>query len=82
MNDGVDLVFRNRRCHARLIPAIADHERRPRCHRLIKAGGEIVEHHHPLTGIDEGMNHVAADIAGASSDQDRHTPRSQSTPRS
>ena len=37
-----------------------------------KAGREIVEHHHALAGIDERMHHVAADIAGAAGDQDRH----------
>ena len=40
--------------------------------RPIETGGEIVEHHHPLASIDERMNPVAADIAGAASDQDRH----------
>ena len=72
MDDGVDLVLRNQRRHARLIPAVADHERRARRHRPIEARRQIVEHHHPLAGVDEGMNHVATDIAGAAGDEDRH----------
>ena len=65
-------VLRNQFGDARLVPGVADHERRARCHRPIEAGREIIEHHHPLAGVDECMNHVAADIAGAARDQDRH----------
>ena len=37
-----------------------------------KAGRQIVEHDHALAGIDELVDHVAADIAGAAGDQDCH----------
>src|SRR6516164_4682421 len=72
MDDGVDLVFCNQRRYLRLVPAVTDDEHGPPRHRPIETGGEIVEHHHPLAGIDERMNHVAADITGAAGDQDRH----------
>ncbi len=37
-----------------------------------KPGREVVEHHDRLAGIHELENHVAADIAGAARDQNRH----------
>ena len=33
---------------------------------------EIVEHDDALAGVDERVNHVAADIPGAAGDQDGH----------
>ena len=63
---------RDQRGHARLIAAVADDERHARRHRPVEAGRQIVEHHHALAGIDQRVNHVAADIAGAAGDQDRH----------
>jgi ribonuclease PH len=50
----------------------ADNERRARRHRPVEAGGQIIEHHGLLSGLEEGVNHVAADVAGAAGDQDRH----------
>src|SRR6516162_2167799 len=72
MDDGVDSMFCNQRGHARLVASVTNYERRIPSHRPVEAGGEIVEHHRPLADVDERMNHVAADIAGAASDQDRH----------
>ena len=40
--------------------------------RPVEAGREIVEHDDPLAGVEQRMDHVAADIAGAAGDQDRH----------
>ena len=37
-----------------------------------EAGRQIVEHDHALAGVDQRVHHVAADIAGAAGDQDRH----------
>ena len=72
MDDGVDPMLGDQRRHTRLVSGFPDHERRALRHRPIEAGGEIVEHHHALAGIDQRVNHVAADIAGAAGDQDRH----------
>src|SRR5262249_15991209 len=58
--------------HERLISDVADDERRALRYRPIETGREVVEHHDALAGIDERMNHVASDIAGATGDQDRH----------
>jgi ribonuclease PH len=60
------------RAHARLVSGIADDERRARRHRPVESGGQIIEHHDLVSGIEEGVNRVAADVAGAASDQDRH----------
>jgi hypothetical protein len=65
-------MLRDQGGHARWVAAIADGERRARRDRPIEAGGEIVEQHDALSGIDERVNHVATNIAGAADDQDRH----------
>jgi hypothetical protein len=72
MDYGVDPMRGNERAHARLVSGIADDERRARRHRTVEAGGQIIEHHGLLSGLEEGVNHVAADVAGAAGDQDRH----------
>ncbi len=56
----------------RLIAGLADDERHAFGHRPVEAGREVVEHDHALAGIDQRVHHVAADIAGAAGDQDRH----------
>ena len=56
----------------RLIADVADDERHARRHRPVEAGGEVVEHDHALAGVDQRVDHVAADVAGAAGDQDRH----------
>ena len=43
--------------------------------RPVEAGRQIVEHDDALAGVDQRVDHVAADIAGAAGDQDRHEPR-------
>jgi hypothetical protein len=72
MDNGVDPVLRDQRSHARLISDVTDDERGALRDRPIETGREVVEHHDALAGIDERMNHVASDIAGAAGDQDRH----------
>src|SRR5262249_8739493 len=72
MDNGVDPVLRDQRSHARLVTDVADHERRALRYRPIETGREVVEHHDALAGVDERMNHMASDIAGAAGDQDRH----------
>src|SRR5215471_2635864 len=37
-----------------------------------ESGRQVVEYDHWLAEVSEFMHHVAADIAGAASDQDRH----------
>ena len=75
MDDDVNPVFCDQRRYLRPVPAVTDDERRAPRDRPIEAGGEIVEHYHPLAGIDERMNHVAADIARPAGNQDRHAVR-------
>ncbi len=72
MDDGVDPVLRDRLRDQRLIADIADDKWHARRHRPVEAGREIVEHDHTLAGVEQRVDHVAADIAGAAGDQDRH----------
>ena len=37
----------------------------PLGNRPFEAGRQIVEHDHPFAGLEEGVHHMAADIAGA-----------------
>jgi hypothetical protein len=65
-------VLHDQRSHARLISDVTDDERGALRDRPIETGREVVEHNDALAGIDERMNHVASDIAGAAGDQERH----------
>ena len=59
-------------CDLRLISGIADRKRRAWRHHPIEAGCEIVERHNALSSIEERVNHLAAEIAGAAGDEDCH----------
>jgi len=69
---GVDPMRGDQRAHAQLVSDIADDEPRARRHRPVEAGGQIIEYHYLLSSVEEGVSHVAADVAGAAGDQDRH----------
>jgi hypothetical protein len=56
----------------RLVAGLADDQRHTLGHGPLEAGREIIEHDDVLAGIDQLIDHVAADIPGAASDQDRH----------
>src|SRR5262249_24076976 len=72
MDNGVDPMRGDERAYARLVSGIAGDERRARRHRPVEARGQIIEHHDLVSGLEEGVNHVAADVAGAAGNQDRH----------
>ncbi len=72
MNDGLDLVLLDDGRYQILIPRLADDERDAPCDRPIETGRKIVENDDALAGRDERVDHVAADVAGAAGDQDRH----------
>jgi hypothetical protein len=55
-----------------LVSGIAGDQRRAWRHRPVEPGGQIIEHHDLVAGLKEGVNHVAADVAGAAGNQDRH----------
>ena len=65
MDDGLDLVLRDQRAHARLISRLCDDERRALRHRPVEPGRQIVEHDHALAEIDQRVNHMTSDITGA-----------------
>ncbi len=72
MNDGVDAIVADDAADQRLIAGLADDQRHILGDGPLEAGREIVEHDNRLAGVDQLIDHVAADIAGAASDQDRH----------
>ena len=73
MNDGIDTVLGDGRGSQRLVAGLAHHQRNAFRHCPVEAGREIVEYHDGFAGIEQRVNHVAADIAGATGDQDRHS---------
>jgi len=72
VDDRFDIVLPDQRGDQRLVADIADDQLHPLGQRLGKSGREIVEHQHPLAGIDEIVHRMAADIARAARDQDGH----------
>ena len=58
--------------HERLVPGVTDDKLGALCYRPIETGTEIVEHHDALARIQECVNHVASDVAGAAGDEDSH----------
>ena len=65
MDNGVDPMRGDQRAHAQLVSDIADDEPRARRLRPVEASGQIIEYHYLLSGVEEGVSHVAADVAGA-----------------
>jgi hypothetical protein len=72
MDNRIDSMLGDQFGHERLIAGVADGEQGALRYRPIEPGCKVVEHHHPFPGLEEGVNHVASDIAGAAGDQDRH----------
>ena len=72
MDDGLDAMLGYQARHERLVPGVTDDKRGALRHRPIETGAEIIEHHDALAGIEERVNHVASDVAGAAGDQDSH----------
>jgi hypothetical protein len=58
--------------HERLVPGVTDDKLGALRYRPIETGTEIIEYHDAFAAIEEGVNHVAADVAGAAGDQDSH----------
>ena len=72
MNHGVDAVLCDRPRHQCLIADVADQELCFRRHRPVESGREIVDHNHTLAGVDQRIDRLATNVAGAAGDQDRH----------
>ena len=62
-------------CDQRLIAGLAEDQRHALGDRPVEAGREVVEHDDLLARRDQRIDHVAADVAGAAGDQDRHVAR-------
>ena len=72
MNDGLDRVLLDDGRYHILVPDVADDKGHARGNRPIETGRKIVQHDDGFAGVHQRMNHVAADIAGAAGDQNRH----------
>ncbi len=72
MNDGIHSVLGDHGLHHRLIAGLPDQQRDALRQCPIESGREIVEHDHALAAVDERVDHVTSDIAGAAGDQDCH----------
>ena len=72
MDDRFDIVFGKDLLQHGLVGCIAQVKTRSRCHSPAEAGRQSVDHHHVLAGIQQGPDHMAADIAGTARYQYRH----------
>ena len=72
MDDRLDVMLADELRHQRLVAGLADDERHAFGDRPAMAGGQIVEHDDAFAGIGQFQHHLAADIAGAAGDQNRH----------
>ena len=72
MDNSLDAMLGNQARHACLVPGVTDDKGGTLRQRPIETGAEIIEHHDALAGIEERVNHVASDVAGAAGDQDSH----------
>ena len=75
MDDRLDAVLLDQRRHQRLVAGLALDERHALGDRPVEAGGQVVEHDDALARRDQRVDHVAADVAGAAGDQNRHEAR-------
>jgi hypothetical protein len=67
MDDGNNIVLANNLRHQFLIPGFSDDKWYALRDGPLEASRQIVKDNDALTGIDEFMDHVAADIAGTAS---------------
>ena len=65
MEDRIDAVLRDEATKQHRVAGVADDERYALGDGPRQPGGEVVEDHDPLGGIDEFKHHVAADIASS-----------------
>ena len=81
MQDAVDPVRLDDPGDEGAVGDIARDKHRRCRHALADTGGEIVEDHRRLAGVEELEDRVAADVARSSGDQNRHAVRPQRRPR-
>ena len=72
MDDGVDIVGKQKLAHEVLIADIALDELRLGRHRPAEPGRKIVEDQYVLAGIDQLESHMAADESGPTRDENTH----------
>ena len=73
MCDGIDFMLTENSFHERRVSKITDDQFRRGLHRGTKAGRKIVENDGLFARVEKRQHHMAADIARASSYQNRHT---------
>ncbi len=72
VGDGIDRMVGHDAGHQCRIAEIAFNKDRARRYRPAEPGRQVVEHHDAFAGIEQGQNHVTADIAGAPRNQNAH----------
>ena len=72
MGDGGDAVIGDQLVDQIAVTDVADDQRRRTGDDGVVAGRKVVEHDNALATVDEGMHHVAANIAGATGHQNGH----------
>src|SRR5476649_180952 len=72
MDDRGHAVLRDGLGHQLAVAGVAGDEGNRARDQESETGRQVVEHDDRFTRVDEFVHHMAADIAGAASDQDRH----------
>ena len=72
MHDGVDVAALHQPVEKHAVADVADDELGRGRDRPVEAGRQIVEHDDTLAAIDKLADHVAADKAGATGDENAH----------
>src|SRR5437762_11624907 len=75
MDDGGNTLLRDDFADQRPVARAAGNEWNRVRYQEAESGREIVKHDHGLARIDELVHHMAPDIAGAASNQNRHISR-------
>ena len=70
--DWTDAFLRDHAGHAFLVAGLANDKLDAGRDRPFEAGRQVVEHDHAFTAFNKRVNHVAADVPGATGDENGH----------
>ena len=72
MDDALDAMLGDDALDEVLVAGVADEQRHPFGQEVGKSGGQVVDHDDAFAGFRQRVNHMAADIAGATGDKHGH----------
>ena len=72
MDDALDAMLGDHALDQVLVAGIADEQRHTFGEEIGKAGGQVVDHDDAFAGFRQRMDHMTADIAGATGDKHGH----------